>query len=1165
MTKITKLVLQGFKSFAKRTEILFDDNFNVVLGPNGSGKSNILDALCFVLGRMSSKSMRAEKLSNLIYNGGKIKKPAEKCEVSIFFDNKSLVFPLQAELVKITRLVKQNGNSIYKINDKKSTRQQIIDLMSAAKIDPEGYNIILQGDIVRFVEMSSEERRMLIEEIGGISIYEAKKDKALNELQKVEDKLKEAEILLIERKTHLKELKEDRDQALKYKDISDKIKQNKATYSSIQIKKTERKQKLVLRDIDENKAAIQKIEDEINSIKNEIENKKKLIEQLNAEIEEKSEKEQVKLHQSIEQLKVDIATKQQRIELCDSELKKLEARREQLQEELKDIELRIESLKQRQVELEQAKTSTQKDMVEIEKGILRFRERYKLEDIVQIEQEIEQIEKDSELKQNDIHDLTEKKQNLLREKDKLEMHMQTVDDRIKKIISVEDKHKEELQILNEKRQNFKKLILELNAALNEDSEFSARLGEARKNLENSREELSRLKTREISIKERALSNLAVKKILEQKSRFKGIMGTVSELGNVKAKYALALEVAAGPRISSIVTDTDETAAECIKYLKKQKLGVATFLPINKLKEKIEEDRTEEYLKSAGVNGKALDLISFDAKFKKVFSYVFGSTLVVENIDIARRIGVGNARMVTMDGDLLELSGVMHGGFRQRKAEGLGFQEEELIKGLAEIRKSMDENESLIKVLEKKKLEQEEKITAMRQQKAELEAELITAEKSLHLERDDVDISKKEKQRLNDSMKRIDGELEQLQKSAAGINSEIAEIKTRKQKLRDKISELRDPTLLAELNAFEQKRTQLKEAMMQIGHEQQNLNTQLNDVLIQEREKINRVFKQIEKEQESFKSEQSDLTEKIKGQKDALKDMEINAIQFYAKYKALFNKRTKEGEELQRLEERILRKEDEIRNIEQKDNMLSLKNAEILAQLSALKSEFEQYSGVEILEKANEEELKTEIIRFEQTLVGMGNVNLKALEIYESVEQQYNELLKKKEILAKEKDDVFGLINEIETKKKDLFMNTFNLVNDNFKRVFQSLSVKGEAFLMIENPENIFEAGVRILVRLTGTKFLDIRGLSGGEKTLTALAFIFAIQEHEPASFYVLDEVDAALDKKNSQLLASLIKKYAEKAQYIVISHNDSVVQTASTLYGVSMDEHGMSNIVSLRV
>ena len=1165
MTRVTKLVMQGFKSFAKRTEILFDDSFNVVLGPNGSGKSNILDALCFVLGRMSSKSMRVEKLSNLIYNGGKTKKPAEKCEVSIFFDNKNSVFPLPAESVKITRMVKKDGSSVYKINDKKATRQQIIDMMSAAKIDPEGYNIILQGDIIRFVEMSSEERRMLIEEIAGISIYEDKKNKALNELQKVEQSFREAEILLIERKTHLKELKEDRDEALKYKDINDKIKQSKATYVSIQITKQERKERGVLKDIEENKQLIQKTQDEINGMKQDIENKKTLIEQLDVEINEKSEKESVKLHQSIEQLKVDIATRQQRLELCDTELKKLTARKEQLDSELKDIELRIDGLMQRKKEIEQSKTANEKDLTDIEKGILRFRERNKLEDIAQIEQDIEQIEKEAELKQIGTQALTEKKQNLLREKDRLDMQIQGMDDRISKIVSEEDKHKEELKVLEEKRKNFKKLILDLNIALNEDSSFAARLGEARRNQESLREEFSKLRAREAGIKEKSLSNLAVKRILEQKSKFPGIIGLVSELANVKSKYALAMEVAAGPRISSIVTETDETAADCIKYLKKQKLGIATFLPLNKLKEKAEDEFHEKYLKMPGVHGKAITLIEYDPRYKKVFSYVFGNTLVVDDIDTARKVGVGNARMATMEGDLVELSGAMHGGFRQKRAEGLGFQEDELIKGIEQMEKKIDETDSLIKVLEKKKLEQEEKITKMRHEKAELEGELISAEKSLHLEHRDVDVSKKEKQKLADSMKKIDDEMEQLQTEASKINSEIAQIKTRKQKLRDKISELRNPALLAELNAFEQKRTQLREALMQIDNEQKNIEMQLNNVFIQERVKINNLFKQIEKEELNFKKEQAELSEDIKKQKESLKEMEANAAQFYAKYKALFNKKGKESEELQRLEERILGREESIRNIEQKNNLVSLKNAEIVAQLSSLRAEFEQYSGVEILEKANEEELKTELFRFEQVLVSMGNVNLKALEIYESVEQQYNELLKKKEILVSEKNDVMFLINEIESKKKDLFMNTFNVVNDNFKKTFLSLSAKGEAFLMIENPENIFEAGVRILVRLTGTKFLDIRSLSGGEKTLTALAFIFSIQEHEPASFYVLDEVDAALDKKNSQLLATLIKKYAEKAQYIVISHNDSLVQSASTLYGISMDENGMSNVVSLRV
>ena len=239
LTKINKLVMDGFKSFGKRTELLFEPGFNVVLGPNGSGKSNILDALCFVLGKSSSKSLRAEKSANLIYNGGKTKKPSKTAEVSIFFDNKTRIFPIEEDTVKISRIVRGDGVSRYKINNKTKTRSEVVDLLSLAKIYPDGYNIILQGDIVKLVEMSPIERRQIIEEIAGISVYEEKKNKALSELQKVEEKLNEAEIILKERETYLKELRKDRDQALKYKNLSDNIKKNKASYLKRQMLRKE--------------------------------------------------------------------------------------------------------------------------------------------------------------------------------------------------------------------------------------------------------------------------------------------------------------------------------------------------------------------------------------------------------------------------------------------------------------------------------------------------------------------------------------------------------------------------------------------------------------------------------------------------------------------------------------------------------------------------------------------------------------------------------------------------------------------------------------------------------------------------------------------------------------------------------------------------------------
>ena len=244
----------------------------------------------------------------------------------------------------------------------------------------------------------------------------------------------------------------------------------------------------------------------------------------------------------------------------------------------------------------------------------------------------------------------------------------------------------------------------------------------------------------------------------------------------------------------------------------------------------------------------------------------------------------------------------------------------------------------------------------------------------------------------------------------------------------------------------------------------------------------------------------------------------------------------------------------------------MKNAEIAASLAGLNQEFSQYEGVKLDMEKTEEQLKNEISKFERMREEIGSVNMRALEVYDEAERQYNEFMDKKGKLGAEKEDVLSMMKEIEGRKKELFMKTFDVVNNNFKNFFTMLTTKGaEATLVIENEENPFEAGLRINVKITGSKFLDIRGLSGGEKTLTALAFIFAIQEHEPASFYVLDEVDAALDKHNSEKLAKLIRKYSEKAQYIMISHNDNVISEADILYGVSMNNDGVSQVVSLKI
>jgi chromosome segregation protein len=346
--------MKGFKSFGNRVEMVFGSGYNCILGPNGAGKSNVMDALCFVLGKGSAKELRVEKASNLIYNGGKTKEPAKFAEVSIYFDNSDKRFPIESAEIKITRIVKQAGVSIYKINDERMTRQQVLDLLSSSSIDPDGYNIILQGDIVRLVVMSTVERRQIIEEIAGISIYEEKKNKAMNELQKVDEKINEAEIILKEREAYLKELRKERDQALKYKDLNDKVARNKATLLSIKIKKKEDEKANFEEEINKYDAVINRLNKEIEDSRKKINEMKEEISKVNKEVEQKGEKEQVAMLKESEKLKVSIETNKARVGFCENEILRISTRKSQLIATLSELDAKI-------TDLEKEKSSSEKN------------------------------------------------------------------------------------------------------------------------------------------------------------------------------------------------------------------------------------------------------------------------------------------------------------------------------------------------------------------------------------------------------------------------------------------------------------------------------------------------------------------------------------------------------------------------------------------------------------------------------------------------------------------------------------------------------------------------------------------------------------------------------------------------------------------------------------
>lgn len=1163
MTKINRIVIQGFKSFAHKTEIPFNNQFNCILGPNGSGKSNIGDALCFVLGRISAKSMRAEKAANLIFNGGKNKKPASSGSVEIAFCNENKIFPLQEKEVLINRSISKDGTSTYKVNGKKLTRTEVVDLLSHAKVNPNGYNIILQGDITRFVDMSPLERRQVIEEISDVSIYEEKKHKSLLELQKVEEKLNNADIILKERKTYLKELKQDRDQALKFKDLKDKINSYKATYLDLQIKEKENINHSIEEDCNKHKTKIAEYEEKISVLKEKVFSSKNKISLMNKEIEQKGEKDQVRVHREIEDLKVNMAKDKARISTLKDEINKIQQRKDRFKEELQELEKKSSSCSEQQKGLQQTIIKTERELREVEASIGQFKKKHNIESSQELDTDIEEKDKLIEQKQDEIQKVRQQQQELLREKDRIEYQLQTMDERIKKVKEIAQQNKDQLDKLQEKKKNFKAATLKLNQCLDKDSSFASQIGNAKSKLLEMEEKQAKLQAKSISMQAQLSSNQAVKNILDNKKLFKGVHGTVAELGQVKKQYATALEAAAGAKMQQIIVDNDKTAADCIKYLKSNRLGSASFIPLNKIKSQEINTEHKQLLKQDGVHDFALNLVNFKQQYKEAFKYVFGASLVVDDINVARKVGIGKIKMTTLDGDLAESSGVMRGGFKNEKTS-FGFKELDSMENLERIENEIFEIQGVLANLQTMRGANEQEISSLRNMKAELEAEIITLEKTLHLEGSDTEASAEQRKELGSLLKEVDAKLNNIQKDVSSINRDLADLKSQKNLLRDKVSELRNPRILAQLQAFGESKQKYKEDLLKLNSDLKTNNAQVEQLYAPEKEKIFEILKQHEKEEKTFTEEIKKLNSVVLTNDEILTQKEKASQEFYSKYKALFTEREKINSEITKAENEIESVREKTRGHERELNLISLKNAEIKAKLAGLKEEISKVKEAQILKNYTEEQLKKEMSQYEVMLAQMSAVNMKALEVYEQVETEFNKLLEKKDSLDKEKTDVLTLMNEIETKKKDHFMKTFKQANDNFSNIFSNLFKKGKAFLQLENPDKLFEDGLSIKVKLAGNRYMDIKSLSGGEKTLTALSFIFAIQEYQPASFYILDEIDAALDKHNSERLSKLIRSYANKAQYIVISHNDSLISEADTLFGVSMNDD-VSKVTSLKI
>jgi len=947
-------VIKGFKSFARETEINFDRHMNVVVGPNGSGKSNITDALCFVLGRLSIKSIRATKSAHLIFSGNKFYKPATIAYVELILDNSNKVFSLDENEIKIRRIVNKTGQSTYKINNQTKTRQEVLELLSQAGIDPHGFNIILQGEIMRFVKMPSEERKKIIEEVSGISIYEIRKEKSLKELEKTEEKLRQINAILRERTNYMKNLESEREQALRYQKLQKTIKICKASIINRNILDISKKYDEILKKIKQKEDDVSKIEIIIKKISNEITLLNDKIELIAKTIQHSSGVEQDNLLEEISILKQEFAGMIARKENYDNKLTELDRREKALEDFL---------------------ISTEKEIVVMmqEKG------KNKKKDLEDKKKKVEEFEKSK------------------REYYQLKSNLSSVN----------------FQLENKKRQLYD---------VKSESKY---ILEQIENIEN-----------EIEIKD-ALE-IQKKKLIDLKRYLENNSEKILELNS----SILLLEKESAV-LNQIINDNE---------LIKKEINKVDICPL--CQTKVTEEHKKHVMEKA-----------------------------------------------------------------ERNIQETHYK-------LEEIKNRIDDKKSLLDLIN---IENNDK-------QAELNKRQISIVKL-----DTIKDKKEQLKRNDDKIKILEEELKKSEDKKKSTESEISIIK---------INEEKFESLKLEISELE--RSEERNLGFEISTKQREL------------ERIKLAIKQIIKDKEELTQDSEELSPIINEKEDLINEKEEQYEILKTKFQKLYSERNVLQDNLRKVEHDLINKQNDKRLIENDVNNFKIERAQINAKIDTLKDELKDFYGVDFI-NLPVEKLKEKIENIEAILLKIGNVNLRALEIYESIKEEYEKIKEKVDKLESEKQGIIRVIEQIDRKKKKTFINTLNKINELFSRNFSQLSEKGIVILEPQDKKEIFNAGLDIIVKVGTGKYFDVTSLSGGEQSLVALSLIFAIQDLNPYCFYIFDEIDAALDKRNSEKLTYLLRKHMKSGQYLLITHNDSIISESSNiLFGVSMQD-GISKIVSLEV
>jgi chromosome segregation protein len=1167
--------MRNFKSF-RRASIPIPEGFTAIVGPNGSGKSNIVDAICFVLGRSSAKSLRAERFSDLIFNGGKKGKAANNAEVSLYFDNAGLELPMNTREVKISRRIDRRGNSVYRLNDKRTTRTEILEVLSAANVHPDGHNIVLQGDVTGIIEMNPVERRQIIDEIAGIAEYDDKKRKALRELEKVEENLGKVEAVLEEVQEQVEKLKKDKEAALRHAHLKGEIRRSRGLVLTSKELEARWGIRELEKEIAEREGYARRLDKHISILQVKLEVKKKEVERLNTRIILKEETENFEVFKEIEKVKNELNYIQNKAEEGRSRLISLG-------DEKKKAELGIDGLTQEIQDYQELNTKLEKEAEDLGKGIDKIKSNMKkkysrlvssgeeestrkdqlletVDELEKIQEEIHEAEKRKTLLIERISSLNRSREALHREVEDLKRELKESHTTLEKT----SRDKEYLEkALDDDYHGKKELV-------NSKEEVKKKLDRVSIFLSKKLEDLAKLEERAKVVDEisRGGANRAVREVLKLREKgLKGIYGTISELGRVEARYAKALEAAAGRGMDFVVVDSDITAEKCITHLKKNRFGRATFLPLNKLRS---IRPTPEVLNIARrFDGFALDLIRFDKRFLKAFALVFRNTIVVDAIASGRRF-MGKTRMVTHDGDLIETTGLMSGGYFRSRGEFRKLDEstEKLrvlkaeIEGFKEERgRLLEEEEKLTKKLEElnsRELRNTKELEALKERCRTLDARAKKLQSALA----DKEVELLD---LTGEKNNLEEELMSLDKKASQLHKSLKKLQRRKECLEKELSISRAEDALNELRSLEEELAELEEKRTDRNNKVRLNRARIREILKPKIVELRQHLDAITMDTETVEKELASSEKGLKELGSRLSALRGEAEKVTQEINMLKARRKRCGYAMRMIEDKLRDSRERLEDEKRGRERARIEKAKLETRLEETLEALKGFADLELEleEPFDTRDMEREIAEMEAEMSSLEPINMRAVEDYQEVKEKYGKLRTRVDVLLEEKDAILRLMDEIEHRKKMVFMEVFEAVAANFRGIFERLSPGGSADLILDE-NNPLDGGLQIQARPAGKNPQYIELMSGGEKTLTALSFIFAIQRFQPAPFYVLDEIDMFLDDDNVRKISELIKESSREAQFIVVSLRSGLMASADQLFGVTNDD-GISRIIGVEL